>query len=323
MDAVRPVPAELMDRPFTRAQAMAAGVTHQMLRGRRFVRVFDGVWRHRDHEMTFEDWIEAARLALPDDAYVTGITRLQLLGLDYGPRFPLRFVLPRDLHLDIEGVFLHRTARMPPRDEVGVVVVAAYVAYCSVARVIDAIKVGDWLLHEGQMGWHELHDFCLVQRWRAGAEEALWVLGHLDGDSRSLKESEMRAILEFAGLEVPEVNTGAGGSDDTARIGDLVYRTYGLVVEYEGEHHQVDRGQYVKDIDRYASLRRDAVPYVQVTKEKLERPRFMVVDVHAALVRLGYDGPRPEFADRWRQLFARLSEVVKAERRCVSVGSRR
>ena len=88
-----------------------------------------------------------------------------------------------------------------------------------------------------------------------------------------------------------------------------------------GEHHQLDRRQFVKDIDRYASMRRDAVPYVQVTKEKLERPRRMVGEVYAALVALGYDGPRPEFRERWKQLFMRLSDVVAAERRWLSVGS--
>lgn len=319
---MRPVPPELLHGPFTRAQAKAAGVTHQMLRGQRFVRVHEGVWRHRDHEMTFEDHIEAAQLALPADAYVTGLTRLQVLGLDFGPKLPLRFVVGRDLHLVLNGVFLHRTVRLPPLDEVGVAVVAAYVAYCSRARVIDAIKVGDRLLYEKHMEWDELHAFCLAERWRAGAEEALWIMSHLDGDARSLRESELRALLEFAGIEIPEVNVGAGSVDDHGRIGDLVYRKWGLVVEYEGEHHQLDRAQYVKDIDRYASMRRDSVPYVQVTKEKLGRPQRMVREVHAALVALGYDGPLPLFGERWRQLFARVSDVVAAERRWLSVGLR-
>ena len=162
---------------------------------------------------------------------------------------------------------------MPPLDDVGVAPFAAYVAYCSRARVIDAIKVGDWLLRNGHVEWDELRDFCLEQRWRDGADEALWVLGWLDGDSWSVRESEVRSLLVFAGLPAPESNVGAVAADDLSRIGDLVYRRWGVVVEYEGEHHQVDRAQYVKDIDRYASLRRDAVPYVQVTKEKLERPR--------------------------------------------------
>ncbi len=202
---MRPIPPQLSDRPFTRAEALALGVTPQMLRGARFVRVYDGVWRLRDHTMTFEDQVDAARLALPRHARVTGITRIQMLGLDFGPRRPLRFVVASDLHLGLYEVFLHRTVRMPPVDAVGVAPFAAYVAYCAQARVIDAIKVGDWLLANGYLDWSELHAFCLDQRWRAGANEALWILGWLDGDSRSLRESEVRSILVFSGLPAPRV----------------------------------------------------------------------------------------------------------------------
>lgn len=320
---MHPVPPELLTGPFTRTMALDLGATPRMLRGQRFVRVHPRVWRHRGHEMTFDDEVAAARMALPPDAQTTGITRIQQLGLDVGPRSPLRFVVSRDLHLDLEGVFLHRTARMPPLDDIGVRPVAAFVAYCALARAIDAIKVGDWLLHHEHMEWDELHRLASENLWRAGADEALWVLAHLDGDSRSLKESEMRAVLEFAGLEVPEVNTGASGPDDAGRIGDLVYRRWGLDVEYEGEHHQLDRAQYLHDIDRYASLRRDRVPYVQVTKEKLDRPRGMVREVYAALLARGYDGPAPDFGTRWRQLFSRVSSVVAAERRWARVGTGR
>jgi hypothetical protein len=293
-----------------------------MLRGRRFVRVHPRVWRHRDHVMTPADQVVAASLALPPDARTTGITRIQQLGLDFGPRSPARFVVSRDLHLDLDGVFLHRTARMPPLDAVGVAPVAAFVSYCSLARTIDAIKVGDWLLHENHMEWDEMQRFALSDLWRDGADEALWILSFLDGDSRSLRESETRSVLHFAGLPVPEVNTGAVAPDDATRVGDLVYRQWGVVVEYEGAHHQVDRAQYVKDIDRYASMRRAAVPYVQVTKEKLGRPRRLVTEVYDALAAHGYDGPPPEFGARWRQLFARASDVVAARRRWNRVASR-
>jgi hypothetical protein len=320
---MRDVPPELLNGPFTRAVAIATGATPRMLRGRRFVRVHPRVWRHRDHVMTPDDHVLAAALALPPDARTTGITRIQQLGLDFGPRTPVRFVVSRDLHLDLDGVFLHRTSRMPPLDAVGVAPVAAFVSYCSLARTVDAIKVGDWLLHELHMEWDELHQFALDNLWRDGADEALWILGFLDGDSRSLRESETRALLHFAGLPVPEVNTGAVAPDDATRIADLVYRRWGVVVEYEGAHHQADRAQYVKDIDRYASLRRDAVPYVQVTKEKLARPRRLVLEVHDVLVAHGYDGTPPEFGEQWRQLFARVADVVAARRRWNRVASRR
>src|SRR3712207_8523885 len=57
--------------------------------------------------------------------------------------FPYTTLFRSDHHLAIDGVFLHRTKRLPPVDGHGVCVEAAYVAYCARARVLDAIKVGD------------------------------------------------------------------------------------------------------------------------------------------------------------------------------------
>jgi hypothetical protein len=115
-----------------------------MLQGARFVRVFPRVWRHRDHEMSEDDWIRAATLTLPPRARLTGITRIQQLGLDFGPRRPIRFVVEGDLHLAPPEIFLHRTRKMPPANEDSVTPAAAYIAYCAMARVIDAIKVGEF-----------------------------------------------------------------------------------------------------------------------------------------------------------------------------------
>ena len=71
-----------------------------------------------DHLMTDADWVEAARLALPCRARLTGITRLQQLGLGLrSAQVPLHFVIEGELHLDIDGIFLHRTKRLAPTDE--------------------------------------------------------------------------------------------------------------------------------------------------------------------------------------------------------------
>src|SRR4029079_17694731 len=104
--------------------------------------------RVTDHLMNRDDWVAAGRLALPSHVHLTGISRIQQLGLDFGPRWPIRFVVESDLHLVVPGIFLHRTVRLPPTDAVGVAVPGAFIAYCARARAIDAIKVGDWLLHE-------------------------------------------------------------------------------------------------------------------------------------------------------------------------------
>lgn len=252
----------------------------------------------------------AARLALPDRAHLTGITRIQQLGLDYGPTLPVRFVIQGDHHLAVEGVFLHRTERLPPTDEIGVTVEAAFIAYCSLARVIDAIKVGDWLLHNKHMTAESLRALALRELWRAGSQEAIWVLDHLDGRARSLPESETRAVLEFSGLPHAEVNVALDGGPEPQVIVDLRFMPWGVVVEYEGSHHQQDRQQYVTDIGRYAWMRGRGVPYVQVTHEKLRHPRSLAGDVFATLVAQGYDGPPPQFGERWLSLFGRLSDAV-------------
>jgi hypothetical protein len=320
---VRPIPSTLTTGVFSRSEALSAGVTARMLDGSRFVRVTPRVWRHRDHEMTDADWWRAAALTLPAEARTTGITRLQQLGLDFGPSRPLHFVIAGDLHLDIDGLFLHRTKLMPPTDGVGVAIEAAYVAYCAGARMIDAIKVGDWLLHGGHMTKGDLRNFAIASPWRPGSAEVLFVLDHLNARARSLKESELRAVLEAVGLPRAEVNVRVDSRGELGFVADLWYPSSRVAVEYEGGQHQEDRVQYNSDIDRYAVFRRLKVGYVQVTKEKLGRPKALVGEVFRELVAAGYTGPPPTFGQSWDRLFMRLTKVVGRRQRlgaCRAVG---
>ena len=312
---MRGIPSELTSGPFTRAQALALGVSKSMMQGKRFVRIHPGVWRHVDHEMSPGDWIEAARLALPSSARTTGLTRLQQLGLDFGPRLPVRFVIEGDHHLVLDGIFLHRTKLMPPTDDAGVTPTAAFVACCASLRVIDAIKVGDWLLHCGHMTLQSLADLIEGQPWRRGASEAAWVIGHLDPDARSLKESETRALVRFAGLPTPRCNVSIALTETLTVLVDLWFEDWRCALEYEGGQHQIDRAQYVADIDRYALMHRVQIDYRQVTNEHLAAPRHLVRMVHRLLVDNGYEGPPPAFGTRWEELFRRLRSVAEHRRR--------
>ncbi len=156
----------------------------------------------------------------------------------------------------------------------------------------------------------ELHDLALAEQWRDGADEALWVLDHLDGNARSLPESETRVVLAFAGLPDAAVNCRLSLSEDLVLIGDLVYVEWRTVVEYEGAHHQRERGQYVADIDRYATMRRHHIGYVQVTAERLGKPRTLVGEVYRELVEHGYDGAPPVCGPEWAQLWQRVTDVL-------------
>ena len=104
-------------------------------------------------------------------------TRLQELGLDAADDRPLHFVVEGDLHLALDGIFLHRTVKMPPHDDVGVSVEAAFVAFCAEARLIDAIKVGCGPAPPRWRSTASLLDELLTEeRWRRGVPETSYVL---------------------------------------------------------------------------------------------------------------------------------------------------
>jgi len=312
MRPVRPVPPHLARRAFSRTEAIEAGITPRMLQHRRFVEVYPSVYRLEGVQLDDRGRIDAARRALPSDARISHGTRLRLLGLDRGGLLPIHFTVARDLHLDISGILLHRTAAMPANDGIAVGVEAAFIGYAAFARAIDQVVVGDWLLHRGHTTVEALLAFAHDQKWRPGAAEVIATVPLLDARSRSMPESETRVCLEVAGLPRPEVNLDL--HDETGLFlgcGDLVYRLWKLLIEYEGGQHFSDARQIASDVDRYARFRRENWEYIQVTKRHLSQPKDMVRRVHRELVRRGYDGPAPAFGPGWERLFK-----VPTQRRC-------
>jgi hypothetical protein len=305
------VPDDFRSHPSARAEALCGGISRGVLQGPQFRRLYESVYCHVDHVPTFADRLMAARLALPDGACSTGITRLQELGIDHGPRHPLHFVVEGDLHLVIDGIYLHRTVKLPPHGELGVTAAAAYVAYCAEARVLDAIKVGCELLRLGLMDRHDLDQLLSEERWRRGVSEVTYVLRYLTDRCRSMPEAELLAYVVAARLAPPQVNEEVEIAHGVRVTPDLWFSAQRAAAEYEGSHHQEDRAQYNADIDRYGAYRRHDVAYELITKERLRTPRTAVRALHAMLLSRGYQGPPPEFGPEWDALFMRLSEVVR------------
>lgn len=308
---VHAIPDDLRHRPFHRAEGLASGITRSVLQGPQFRRLHEAVYCHVAHRLSFADRLEAARLALPPEALTTGITRLQELGLDFGPRSPLHFVVPFDRHLAIEGIFLHRTAKLPPADGRSVTVEAAFVAWCGEARLIDAIKIGCELLRLAQLDLQLLDQLVTGEKWRRGVPETAYVLPFLVDRCRSMPEAELLTYVVCAGLPRPEVNQQVELAPGIVVTPDLWYVLLLLAVEYEGSQHQEDRGQYNADIDRYASYRRHGVAYELVTKERMRTPKTLMRNVHAAMVDRGYDGPPPDFGPAWAALFQPVHRLTR------------
>ncbi|WP_040320113.1 hypothetical protein [Aeromicrobium marinum] len=314
------IPDALMVRPFTRGEALALGLTARQLQGREFRQLFPRVWVWTGLAMSELDWIVAADLSMPDHAHLSHATRLHRLGLDVGPRRPLHFTAVGDLHRTHDDIFLHRAVVLPPPDEHGVTPTAAFIGLASTARVLDLVVAGDWLLHHGHMTLPGLRELARHHDWRPGAAAAAAVTTHLDGRSRSPKESESRAVVRFAGLPDPVVNARLD-DDPAGPIGDLWWPRWRTVLEYEGRQHIGDVGQFNTDIARYAWMRRHDVAYLQVTHEMLRHPRALATAVHQLLRTRGYPGLAPVFGDHWDSLF-QPSRRPTSRRHPHSVGGR-
>jgi very-short-patch-repair endonuclease len=84
---------------------------------------------------------------------------------------------------------------------------------------------------------------------------------------------------------------------------DLVYLAYKLIIEYEGDQHRTDRGQWNRGLDRQEDFARDHWMLIRVTSERARWPRQVVRAVYKALKVNGYDGPEPQFNELWMSLY--------------------
>jgi very-short-patch-repair endonuclease len=65
-----------------------------------------------------------------------------------------------------------------------------------------------------------------------------------------------------------------------------------VALEYDGDHHRIDRGQYVKDIRRAEMVDRLGWHVIKVIKE--DRPNDVVLRARNALTRRGHALPSPD-----------------------------
>lgn len=307
MPVTRAIPIDLRSRPFTSAEARALGLPDKTLAGRRFRRLFRGVWICADVDLTLGIRIRAALLVLPADAVVSHTTALALLGADC-PDTPLHFSTNTSLRTRQDGVVLHRRqGQLHPGVVDGIPVVGPDRAFVDSATLLghrDLVRAGDTLVRHGH---------TTLDRLRRYADER-----HLDGVLRarraardvragvdSAAETDTRLLLRFARLPEPEINGWIANSAGFAIArGDLVYRTYRVIVEYDGWHHERDAKQRHKDHLRRERLEAAGWTVIVITAEDMRNPLGIVRRVHAALIGGGYCGPAPVMSTTWHCWFA-------------------
>jgi hypothetical protein len=299
------------DRPFTTAQALAAGLTRAQLRGSEYVQVLHGVHAPRiamSPSVRALTRVRAALLTHPPSAAASHGSAARVLGAPVPPEPVEHVTVPRpDDRRRRVGVRCHVAALGSGDVEVlaGVRVTAPHRLFLDLAEclgLVDLVVLGDWLVGRGLATPESLTAYCAGASCRgacAARRAAAYVRARVD----SPMETRLRLLLVLAGLPEPEVNRELRDPRGflLARL-DLSWRGLRIAVEYDGRHHHTSTAQWERDVERRNDLTASGWLLITVTSAGIYRdPGDTLRRVHEALVRRG--GSRTRLRDGWRAHF--------------------
>ena len=296
------IPQALNGQPFETSDARAVGLSWKVLQGSRFRRVTQGVYVTATSADSPRLRVRGIMLALPADTIATGVTGLQMLGIEVGPELPMTFASTHLRQIRRRDVRVMRFKELPPHRDGIARAEHCWLVAASTLNLLDLVTAGDWLLRRRRSTLVRLHSAVQTYPGRGvvpARRAVMLVRERVD----SPRETWLRLCLVLAGLPMPECNLVIG--DDQGPMGrvDVVYLAYKLIIEYEGDQHRTNRNQWNADIDRHEDFARDNWTLIRVTSERARWPRQVVRSVYRALRANGYEGSAPDFNQLWISLF--------------------
>lgn len=254
-------PMELLDGPFTRRNAEAAGVSWHALRGPAWRRIFHSVWVAATLELDRATWLRAARLIMPVDAVLCGPSAAEQHGVD------VREANDMTVHVAFTDGVPRRRPGLAVRqlallaDEVtalrGWLVTTPIRTAFDCARwlpVVDAVVVVDALVHADLVCIDDLLTFAKTHPGVRWVRKVTKICSLAAVGAESPMETRLRLVLVLGGLPKPEpqivVRTPSGVF--VARV-DMGYEALKVAVEYDGAWHWQQRR---KDDRRRDALRK-------------------------------------------------------------------
>lgn len=180
-------------------------------------------------------------------------------------------------------------------DVAGLRVASPVDTWCQLSTVLsvdELVMVGDALVRRVKplASMEELRVAVARFAGHRGARRLRAALEWVRPGTDSPKETELRVLLIRAGLPEPEVN---GIIVDRFGVkvatGDLVYRRYRVLVEYDGAQHREDEEQYHWDVDRLDDIMAEDWRVIRINKSHLGgRTPVAIRKVEAALRARGW-----------------------------------
>lgn len=299
-------------RPFTRADAIAAGISPKQLRGSRFRRIFRGVYieaRVPDHPLIRA---EASLLLHPPTAFASHVTagRIYAVPLPTSPPEHVT-VQTKGERSTVDGIQCHIAS--PAAGDVTTVrevrvstPTRMFVELASMLGMVDLVVVGDALIRRKLVTLDELRDYCAQSTDRhavAARRAAAYVREKVD----SAMESRLRMLIVLAGLPEPTVNLEYTDYYGNVLMKfDFSYPDLKLIIEYDGRQHAERAKQWLHDVERREQLDDMHWRILIVTSEGIyKKPGDTVLRVQRALRERGCRQLPVRLSDEWRPYFPR------------------
>lgn len=310
MPAPSHVPTTLVAEPFTVAQAASRGIDRKVLRGRRFRRLFRGVYIAADVRLTIRVRLQAALLVLPKDALVSHVSAARLWGFDVRGRDELEFSTNSTAVTSLPGVRLHRRqGRLKDWavDELPLTGPDRTFVDCGTRLgLVELVQLAEHLLHTRATTLDTLRQYC-HDRHLDGVQRARRALKFVLEGAESPMETLVRMMLVFARLPCPVPNQWiVDASGRNVARADLLYERFRVMVEYDGRHHERDSRQRQRDRERREVLEGLGYRLIVVTDADLRTPQSIPWRVYEALRDRGYTGPRPTTSEVWRRWYTKI-----------------
>jgi hypothetical protein len=258
--------------PFIGSEALAAGTlaSHQLRT--RYQAVFPDVYVARGVRLCAQQRIIAAWLwsrrratiaglaasALHDAKWVEDDLTVELMHAN--PRGPRGIVTRRDVLLDGERQLLDgRAVTTPERTAFDIgrrgSLWGAVARLDALARA-TGVKASDVSALAGR------------HRGTRGLSQLETALDLMDAGAQSPRETRLRLVLIEAGFPRPQTQIPVAGPDGVPfAFLDMGWEEWMLAVEYDGDHHRVDRRQFASDIHRLEKISQAGWRVVRVVAE--------------------------------------------------------
>lgn len=300
-----------VSKPFTRAQALAAGITDQMLRSSAYQQLLHGVHVSSQVKATAAVRSRAALLAVSaEKAVISHVSAARLYGVPV-PTFPEEHVsvLRAGERSRRRGVVCHVGPEQGTRRIDGMLVSSPERTFCelvSMLGLVDLVIAGDHMVR------HDLTTPELLRsaversplpRRRAARRAAALVRERVDSPA----ETMCRLLIVLADLPEPVVNQEVRTDEGLLlRRHDLAYPEQRLAIEVQGRHHIQMADTWHKDVEREEDSKSDGWRITNIIASLLfSDPESVLGRIHTAMQQSGVPGLPRRPSEGWRRYFGR------------------